>query len=174
MNKITGTDFIELEKKQQESNYCFFSMGKPSKSAPFRYADIDVALRLQRNSTISSGIELDRNEMYLSEEVLSCETWQGRVLSVSDEYLQMEVRNDQFHDVKRTLRVRRSAVVNSDCAFIGAKALVSFVRIRNYRDRIINKTTVELNRIVDIPEEIKEKRYQDNMNRYSYMFEGEE
>lgn len=174
MNKQSSTAFFKQEDEKQKANVCFFTMGQPTESAPIRYTDIDVASRIQRHSPISTVLEIDVNQTILEEEILSYETWQGRVLSVSDNFLQMEVRNDKFRDVKRTLRVHRMVVVNSDCAYVGAQVHVAFKKVRKYSGHIQNTTTIELHRIVDIPEEIKERRYTESMNRYSYMFEDEE
>lgn len=174
MNKQLNTDFFDQKDEKRKSNVCFFSMGEPTESAPVRYTDIDVASRLLRHSPVSTVLEIDDNQTILEEEILSFETWQGRVLSVSDDFLQMEVRNDKFRDVKRTLRVHRTVVVNSDCAYVGAQVHVAFKKVRKYSGHVVSTTTVELHRIIDVPEEIKEKRHVESMNRYSYMFEDEE
>lgn len=166
-NNHTG---FEVVTENSKPKLLLNSMDESLVSAPIRYAVADTAVRFKRLSPKSTKTEIDSRQMYLSEEILRYETWQGHVIYVSEDNIEMEVRNDKFHEIKRTLRVPKGAVRNPECAYVGNKAYVSFKEVRNYEGRIKEHTTVALNRSVVIPSEVKELRYKEKMQKYAFMF----
>lgn len=166
-NKHTGFEVIT---DNPQPKLRLNSMDERLASAPVRYAVADIAVRFKRFSPASTKTKTEPNQMYLSEELIQCETWRGRVLCVSKNDIEMEITNDKFHDIKRTLRVSKAAVQYSNCAYVGSEVSVSFKKVRGYRGRIKERTTVVLNRPVEIPLEVKELRHMERMQKYAFMF----
>lgn len=146
------------------------SMDAGLDSAPIRYAVADTATRFKRLSPANTKTIIDSNQMYLSEETIQYETWRGRVLCVSEDHIEMEIRNDKFHEIKRTFRVSKRAVRNSGYAYVGNEAYVSFKKVRDYHGKIKEHTTIALKRPIDIPNKVKQLRIKEKMQRYAFMF----
>ena len=146
------------------------SMDAGLDSAPVRYAVADTATRFKRLSPASTKTIIDSNQMYFSEETIQYETWRGRVLCVSDDNIEMEIRNDKFLEIKRTFRVSKRAVRNSGYAYVGNEVYVSFKKVRDYHGKIKEHTTIALKRPIDIPNKVKQLRIKEKMQRYAFMF----
>ena len=168
-NADTHTSFKEVS-GNKEPKLILNSMDENLVSSPIRYAVADAVTRFMRISHASTKTKIDSNQMYLSEEIIQYETWRGYILCVSEDNIEMEIRNDKFHEIKRTLRVSKDTVRNSGCAYVGNEVYVSFKKVRDYEGRIKEYTTVALKRITNIPKEVKELRYKERMQKYAFMF----
>lgn len=142
-----------------------------SASGTERYTTTEVARRVRTQYTADSSLVLDKDLSILQEELIQYETWSGHVTEIEEEHIVIEVHNDKYRDIKRCYRISKSIIINQDKAFVGIHAHISFKRIRNYRDKVSTLTEVMLYAPVDIPQDIREARFEEKMKRYSYMLE---
>lgn len=140
-----------------------------SVSGTERYVASDVARRVQTQYISDSSLVLDKDVSILQEELIEYETWSGCVIEMEEEHLIIEVHNDKYKEIKRCYRISKSIVTNHSKAFIGIPAHISFKRIRNYNDKVSTHTEVMLFAPVDIPQDIREARFEEKMKKYSYM-----
>lgn len=143
-----------------------------SVSGTERYITSEVAKRIRTQYRADSSLVLDKDVSLLLEEIIEYETWSGHVTDIEDEHIIIEVHNDKYKDIKRCYRISKSIVTNHSKAFIGIPAHISFKRIRNYSDKVSTHTEVMIYAPVDIPQDIRDARFEEKMKKYSYMLEN--
>lgn len=169
-----SSTYFEKINELKADNVCIQQMEKRFSTSSFRYPNIDSTNRLFRNVTRNVYYDEDTSKPMLDIEQIAQESWKGRVQNISKEYIDIEVCNDRYNDVKRLLRVSNQAINNNIIPFVGMRATISYSKSRLYSGEIEEKTIIDLISPIDIPLEVKKKSFDEKMKRYSYMFGDEE